>query len=519
MEFKVNGYTLTDEPHILNKGIEINDEIEDELKKASQIAIAGKKSDLEQLKYYSQKFPEILEFKNYLALLYSRIGKYEKAIQLNEYMTNNFPNCLYGRLNMAHEFYKAMEFHKMKEVLGESMELKDLLPERKIFYVGEFANYMRMTTLYFAGINEMDKAENRLQILKDLDPYLPYDDSIEAEINIINLFRDIDDFEDEEVLFSESKENQAEETGVESLFNHPELIDLNLFEHLSEEFLTEILDFPKETLIQDLEAIISNTLQEYHHGIDFIEEAPAALHAVLILTEIESYESLPKIMELLKQDFFFIDNIFYDLITEYMWSSFYKLGQNQTELLKQFMCDANIYPYAKTEIAKAVEQIAQHQPERREEVVNWFKEVFEFYISCPPDDDNIDTEMIGLIIGSALDLQLKELLPQIKELYDLNYAHSGICGNYEEVEADILSKTNKARKEKIFNIRDVYNSLRELDEDYFSDEIYEEFEDDIEDDLDFPDTNKPIIKEKKVGRNEPCPCGSGKKYKKCCLNK
>ncbi|NLC12153.1 MAG: hypothetical protein GX767_07880, partial [Firmicutes bacterium] len=21
---------------------------------------------------------------------------------------------------------------------------------------------------------------------------------------------------------------------------------------------------------------------------------------------------------------------------------------------------------------------------------------------------------------------------------------------------------------------------------------------------------------KKVGRNEPCPCGSGKKYKKCC---
>jgi len=22
----------------------------------------------------------------------------------------------------------------------------------------------------------------------------------------------------------------------------------------------------------------------------------------------------------------------------------------------------------------------------------------------------------------------------------------------------------------------------------------------------------------KVGRNEPCPCGSGKKFKKCCLN-
>jgi SEC-C motif-containing protein len=26
---------------------------------------------------------------------------------------------------------------------------------------------------------------------------------------------------------------------------------------------------------------------------------------------------------------------------------------------------------------------------------------------------------------------------------------------------------------------------------------------------------KPIIAEK-VGRNDPCPCGSGLKYKKCC---
>lgn len=27
----------------------------------------------------------------------------------------------------------------------------------------------------------------------------------------------------------------------------------------------------------------------------------------------------------------------------------------------------------------------------------------------------------------------------------------------------------------------------------------------------------PAVKQEKVGRNEPCPCGSGKKHKKCCL--
>ncbi len=29
--------------------------------------------------------------------------------------------------------------------------------------------------------------------------------------------------------------------------------------------------------------------------------------------------------------------------------------------------------------------------------------------------------------------------------------------------------------------------------------------------------NRPMVGGKKVGRNDPCPCGSGKKYKKCCM--
>ncbi|NLZ49335.1 MAG: hypothetical protein GX895_11280 [Clostridiales bacterium] len=31
--------------------------------------------------------------------------------------------------------------------------------------------------------------------------------------------------------------------------------------------------------------------------------------------------------------------------------------------------------------------------------------------------------------------------------------------------------------------------------------------------------SKTVVKENKIGRNDPCPCGSGKKYKKCCGNK
>ncbi|MBE3591829.1 MAG: preprotein translocase subunit SecA [Thermoanaerobacter sp.] len=34
--------------------------------------------------------------------------------------------------------------------------------------------------------------------------------------------------------------------------------------------------------------------------------------------------------------------------------------------------------------------------------------------------------------------------------------------------------------------------------------------------LDAEEKKQPVVKGKKVGRNDPCPCGSGKKYKKCC---
>ncbi len=36
---------------------------------------------------------------------------------------------------------------------------------------------------------------------------------------------------------------------------------------------------------------------------------------------------------------------------------------------------------------------------------------------------------------------------------------------------------------------------------------------------DKPTVRQPVRKDKKVGPNDPCPCGSGKKYKKCCMQK
>nr|WP_053241426.1 SEC-C metal-binding domain-containing protein [Clostridium sp. DMHC 10] len=38
----------------------------------------------------------------------------------------------------------------------------------------------------------------------------------------------------------------------------------------------------------------------------------------------------------------------------------------------------------------------------------------------------------------------------------------------------------------------------------------------LEENFDNEAISMPVRNENKIGRNDPCPCGSGKKYKKCC---
>jgi uncharacterized protein YchJ len=55
-------------------------------------------------------------------------------------------------------------------------------------------------------------------------------------------------------------------------------------------------------------------------------------------------------------------------------------------------------------------------------------------------------------------------------------------------------------------------------DDDFEDDDEEEMWDDSGDDdcVDYNDLEPYVRQEAKIGRNDPCPCGSGKKYKKCC---
>ncbi|MCE8426629.1 MAG: SEC-C domain-containing protein [Candidatus Methanoperedens sp.] len=75
--------------------------------------------------------------------------------------------------------------------------------------------------------------------------------------------------------------------------------------------------------------------------------------------------------------------------------------------------------------------------------------------------------------------------------------------------------------EELENIEELYSEYytdQEIDEDEkwsFNPDILENEDDKEMEQLEPEDQRKT----KKVGRNAPCPCGSGQKYKKCCMEK
>ena len=103
-----------------------------------------------------------------------------------------------------------------------------------------------------------------------------------------------------------------------------------------------------------------------------------------------------------------------------------------------------------------------------------------------------------------------------KDIYRMQIFSDTYRYNIDEKVAENLKNYLKIFivPERIQSEIDIHNNLKkESGLDYVP-------ENDVESDYGFPDPELPIVNPgPKIGRNDPCPCGSGKKYKKCCLDK
>ncbi len=102
------------------------------------------------------------------------------------------------------------------------------------------------------------------------------------------------------------------------------------------------------------------------------------------------------------------------------------------------------------------------------------------------------------IMGICVDNKLTEYHELIKECYARDAIDLMYMGDLEDVEIKMGLREERETDKEPTMLQKLLNT--------------------VVDDLD--EQASAVIRESpKVGRNDPCPCGSGKKYKKCCMKK
>lgn len=122
----------------------------------------------------------------------------------------------------------------------------------------------------------------------------------------------------------------------------------------------------------------------------------------------------------------------------------------------------------------------------------------------------------GLLMGCLLDLKAVELIDEIRYLFSIECVDWSCAGDLEEVE--MLLGLREKRSTVKPGPMDFYKSKLGSNADEPSDEELDEgYELDADTFSDLYGAPATFEREgSKIGRNDPCPCGSGKKYKKCC---
>ena len=132
------------------------------------------------------------------------------------------------------------------------------------------------------------------------------------------------------------------------------------------------------------------------------------------------------------------------------------------------------------------------------------KEIYEQLLANP------DEEVKGTVKGLA-EKYGQEVMTMVGFLDGINESlkvENPIETMYEDTEVSLAFDKARLYKNMVAAKADWLYNLPQWKEIYTEEELKRLYKEQKE--------STTIRKEKKIGRNDPCPCGSGKKYKKCC---
>ena len=229
-------------------------------------------------------------------------------------------------------------------------------------------------------------------------------------------------------------------------------------------------------------------------GMDFKKETRlfAPLNAVLVLARMGEYavlgvESLIPLLE--------TEN---DELREALPEYFAAVGEPALPALLTTLNNAEAPEYEREGVADSLCEIAQKHPELRNKVIS------ELEAAMLREEEQ--SSVAGYIVGYLLDLDSKESYSLIKTAFEEGRIDEMFTSltEVEEYFGMEISEPATARKflPEVEEMALLLKEKREHDTEQKSAPKAEE-------------PGVPYVKAIDVGRNDPCPCGSGKKFKKC----
>ncbi len=541
--YRISGYKIVSDPEYWIDKYNITPELEYEMPQLEKAALKGKMSAARRLQELIERHPHNPQLKNLLSVLYVHAGKYRKARELNRRIEAEHPNYLFAKINKAATHLNNKEYDKVPAVLGDTMELRQLCPEREDFFISEFLSFYKMASLYFTGIEDFESAAMRIEMMKQAAPDHPDTEYAEKALVFAMSKKAVERLKrEEEMRITPERQGRPlppQRTEAPRLTHEACRKMYARGWDFTEEEIKEFLELPRESFIRDLTLLLEDAFYRFDYHQELFsggarDSSNFALHAMLLLGEMEAEESLVSILDFLSYEDECINFYLGDALTELIWQVIYKTGQGQPEMLRDFLLEPGIETYCKTPVLSGLAQIALYQSKRRNEIIALLRDVLNGFANAKPGDNLLDTDVTGFLVVELLNIGARELEPEIKRLHELEYVNIGICGSWEVVEKNL--KSDDTHRYEVEGLQEHYDWLRglsatwenEFDEDYVEDEVdYMDDEVDVDEDNHWSGVldkkyapaslfNSPVVSDKKVGRNEPCPCGSGKKYKKCC---
>jgi hypothetical protein len=517
-------YNITTDPQFLDDQNAINPQLSRTLEKYHQMALKGKKASIPKILSAIEKYPNNPQLKNYLSVLYGQLNMTQKMYDVNKWIIAEHPNYLFGKLNLANEYYLKEEYSKIPEVLGHEMELKSLYPNRRTFHLNEVTSFLKSTILYYTAIDNIEQAEIRYDLLKQIAPDSTDTEMISKHIFIERIKASSKRFEEEQKnkILVVTNPQKIYRDSKEPIFLHQEIKEL--YRHglyIDKEKLQAILSLPRETLLQDLELVLKDSIIRFDHYQKLVnkngwneETMTFPIHAIYILGELQASNIFDTVVDVLSQSEEYFDFYFGDFTVDMLWEPLYKIAATNLEACKEFIFRPGMNTYARNNFLDMAEQIVFHHPERLNEIISWFDDIIKFFLNSSIDDNVIDTDLIAFMICDLIHIKGDKLLPVIKQLFEKEIVSIGICGPWTEVQKAFSQHDNFNYKRDLLSIFDRYKNITSTWAGYNEENEYSiaDFSDE------FYLRKKPFIAERKIGRNEKCPCGSGKKYKRCCLN-